>query len=117
MLRLHLPVTLFAALATGCYGGADVAYTASYQTPTMAYVSPGVQVVYDYDYPVFFADGYYWRYSNDRWYSSPYYNRGWSVNYRVPVAVRGIHEPWRYSHYRGGHVVRRGPIVRDHRRY
>ncbi len=113
MLRALL---LAAALAGGCYGEAAVTYPAA--GPTMAYVSPGVSVVYDYDYPVFFADGFYWRWYGGYWYRSPYYNRGWAVSYNVPIGVRGIHQPWTYSHYRGGYIVQRGhraPVVRDHR--
>jgi hypothetical protein len=105
MLRALIPVTLFAALASGCYGEAAVAYPAD---PTMAYVSPGVSVVYDYDYPVFFADGFYWRWYGGSWYRSPYHNRGWAVAYNVPVGVRGIQRPWTYSHYRGGYVAHGG---------
>ncbi len=42
------------------YGGG-----VSYGSPSMEYVSPGVQVIADYDYPVFYSDGYYWRYDNN----------------------------------------------------
>jgi hypothetical protein len=116
MLRALLPVTLFAALATGCYTEADVGYTAGYvgPAPTLAYVSPGVQVVYDAEYPVFFADGFYWRWYGGTWMRSPYYNRGWAVSYNVPVGIRSVQRPWTYSHYRGSVA---GPVVRDHRGY
>lgn len=73
-----------------------------YGAPSMAYVGPGVDVVMDYDYPVFFSDGYYWRYNGGLWYRSGYYDRGWSVNYNVPYAVRGISRPESYVRYRGG---------------
>ncbi len=114
MLRALLPVTLLAAFAMGgCYGDADVGYTATYSTPTLAYVQPGVQVVADYDYPVFFADGAYWRYDSGYWARSPYWNRGWRRTYNVPYAVRGIRNPLAYRHYHPrGRIV-----VRDHRRY
>ncbi len=78
-------------------GGGD-----GYGAPGMEVVAPGVQVVSDYDYPVFYSDGFYWRYDNNMWYRSGYYNRGWAVSYNVPVGVRGIARPEAYAHYRGG---------------
>jgi hypothetical protein len=105
MRLLLLPMLLTAGLATGCYyeepvyGGAAVATAA----PSMEYVSPGVQVVVaDYDYPVFFSDGFYWRYYGGYWYSSRWHDRGWGVAYNVPYGVRRIDRPYAYAHYRGG---------------
>ncbi|SRR5258706_10988579 len=103
------------AVVAACYGDADVGYRATYTAPapTLAYVEPGVQVVADYDYPVFYSDGAYWRYDSGRWYHSPYYNRGWSYSAEVPVRVQGIRSPWAYRHFRArGHIVQR-----DHRRF
>jgi len=133
MTRFLLPVMLLGALAaTGCYSEEPgVAYSASYgyAGPDMAYVAPGVQVIADYDYPVFFSDGFYWRYDAGYWYRSPYYDRGWIGVRDVPYGIRGVRDPWIYSHYRagatwngsrweGGRVVRGGgPYVRDHRGY
>lgn len=136
-----ITAALLAAAATGCYTDADVGYTAGYAAPAPALVevSPGVQVVADYDYPVFFSDGYYWRYDRGAWYSSPRWGGGWAVSYNVPGRVRGIRNPRAYVHYRargnvmvrdhrggyyGGPASRsttvyraapRGPVVRDHR--
>ncbi len=85
------------------YGGG-----VGYGSPSMEYVSPGVQVIADYDYPVFYSDGFYWRYDNDVWYRSGFYNRGWGVSYNVPIGVRGISRPEGYAHYRGGNDNRGG---------
>jgi hypothetical protein len=74
----------------------------------MEVVSPGVQVIADYDYPVFYSDGFYWRYDGGMWYRSGYWNRGWGVAYNVPVGVRGINRPEAYAHYRGGVGYRGG---------
>ncbi|MFT3692656.1 MAG: hypothetical protein QM831_05915 [Kofleriaceae bacterium] len=107
MKNLILAVVASAALA-GCYSedpGVAVGYGGGGYVaagPSMAYVSPGVQVIADYDYPVFYSDGFYWRYDGGMWYRSGYYNRGWAVSYNVPVGVRGIGHPEYYSHYRGG---------------
>lgn len=80
-----------------------------YSEPEMVDVSPGVQVVYDYDYPVFFTGGFYWRWYGGGWYSSHYYNGGWGVAVaaNVPVGIRGISNPGVYAHYRpAGYVPR-----------
>lgn len=81
--------------------GYSAGYSYGYAAPSMTYISPGVQVVMDYDYPVFYSDGYYWRYDGGLWYRSGYYNRGWSVWYDVPHRVRGISRPEGYVRYRG----------------
>lgn len=81
-------------------------YGYGYDAPTLTYISPGVHVVADYDYPVFFSDGYYWRYDGGLWYRSGYYNRGWNVWYDVPHRVRGISRPEGYVRYRGGSSYR-----------
>ena len=95
------------ALVGGCFSeepGVSVGYSGSYgyAAPQMEYIGPGVQVIADYDYPVFYSDGYYWRNDGGVWYRSGFYNRGWGVSYNVPVGVRGINNPGYYSHYRGG---------------
>jgi len=134
MTRFLLPVMLLGALAaSGCYSeepGVEYSASYGYAGPDMAYVSPGVQVIADYDYPVFYSDGFYWRYDAGYWYRSPYWDRGWVGAVDVPVGIRGVRQPWIYSHYRtgatwngsrweGGRVVTRGsgPYVRDHRGY
>lgn len=102
----HLMIALVASAAlAGCYAedpAVGVSYGYAAPAPSLAYVSPGVQVIADYDQPVFYSDGFYWRYDNNVWYRSGYYNRGWAVSYNVPVGVRGIRDPYYYRHYRGG---------------
>ena len=116
MLRALLPVLLVGALAGGCYDEGSVGYEYGYNTgPSLEYVAPGVQVVSDLDYPVFFSDGYYWRWYGGYWYSSPYWDRGWTVTYNVPVRVRGIHSPWAYAHYHRGFHGRPGYYHRGYR--
>jgi hypothetical protein len=101
----------------------------------MVYVAPGVQVVADYDEPVFYSDGYYWRYYGNTWYRSNSWQGGWA-HYNPPRAVVSIRSPNAYVRYRpNGYVERRParvyreryradrndrgrnrPVVRDHRR-
>ena len=125
MQRILLPVVAALGLATGCYtqGDVGVAYSASYAAPapSMYYVSDGVSVVAYSDYPVFYSDGYYWRYDNGLWYSSAYYGGGWAVSYNVPYRVRTIDRPYRYARYQPGRWSRPypqgGAYVRDQRSY
>jgi hypothetical protein len=84
-----------AALAAGC--AATVA--ADGYGPELVTVSPGVQVIADYDEPIFYSDGLYWRYYGGVWYRSSYYTGGW-VYATPPVAVLRINQPYAYRHYR-----------------
>ncbi|HEX3760307.1 MAG TPA: hypothetical protein VHW23_16435 [Kofleriaceae bacterium] len=126
-----------AAALTGCYvqdtagpgysGGAYASAGADgyAATPDLVTVQPGVQVVADYDEPVFFVDGFYWRFNDGYWYRSNNYYAGWYFYERPPVAVLRIDRPYAYTHYRpAGYVARanvryRAPeaISRDHRTY
>ena len=67
--------------------------------PDLVTVSPGVQVIADYDVPIFYADGIYWRYDAGVWYRSPRYTGGW-VHATPPVAVLRVDRPGAYAHYR-----------------
>ena len=122
-------VLLAASAAGGCYVSGETGYSANYsggayvETPDLVEVSPGVQVVADYDEPVFYNEGFYWRFSDGGWYRSNNYSSGWYYYERPPVAVLRIDRPYAYRHYRpNGYVARnRGnyrrpePVVRDHR--
>src|SRR5215510_430110 len=116
-----LTVALSAAALGGCYTTGEVGYRATYvapsadvyvSTPDLVTVSPGVQVVADYDEPVFYTDGFYWRFYNGGWYRSNNYATGWFFIDRPPVAVLRIDRPYAYAHYRP-----RGYVVRDRTRY
>jgi hypothetical protein len=91
--------------ASGCYAEESYGYAQpAYVEPAPAAVgyvgvAPGVEVVADYDYPVFFVGGAYWRSFGGVWYSSRVYNGGWGINYNVPMGIRGIARPEMYAHY------------------
>jgi len=123
MHRFTLATVVFAAaLASGCYGrvgyGASVSGTA--YGPDLVYVAPGVQVIADYNEPIFYADNFYWRFYGGTWYRSSVYTGGW-VYASPPQAVLRIERPHAYVHYRpAGWTAQRtrrqqGPVVRDHR--
>ena len=111
MRSYSLPAMLAAAtLAVGCAGGGYGTVTATTYSPDLVYVSPGVSVIADYNEPVFYSDNYYWRYDNNGWYRSSYYDRGWTYA-RPPVAVMQIQSPYAYRHYRpNNQVVGRGYV-------
>jgi hypothetical protein len=111
------------ALVAGCVGSGRAGYavSASYSQPDLAYVSPGVYVVADYNEPVFYTDNSYWRFHNGYWYRSNYYDRGFTYYQRPPRAVLSIDRPYAYVRYRPQHgdryqATRQGGVrVRDHR--
>jgi hypothetical protein len=112
-------------IAAGCAGSATYrgSATVAYSSPDvdMVYVSPGVQVIADYDEPVFYTNGYYWRYYGDTWYRSNSWTGGW-VYSSPPRALLRIDRPHAYVHYRPHGYVERRParvirrqVIRDHR--
>ncbi len=107
---LLLVAMTIALMASGCAVGYTDTYPDNGYGPDLVYAAPGVQVVADYNEPVFFSDGLYWRFSGGYWYRSPYYNRGW-VSARPPGAVLSINHPQGYAHYRPAGWAPRGRPV------
>ncbi len=69
--------------------------------PTLVVVSPGIQVVPDYDEEVFFVDGWYWLRRDSAWYRTRDHRGGWVVvqpRY-VPAALVRL-PPGQYKHWR-----------------
>lgn len=118
MLRTSLILggLLALGMTTGCYARGTTRVTAAYSTPGLVYVSPGVHVVADYDYPVFYSQGFYWRYNDGIWLRSRVYNRGFVRVHQVPVVVRQIRNPHRYVHVRARGHVRERPAARHRHR-
>jgi hypothetical protein len=118
MLKYILPLALVLGLGTSCYSdeGVGYSYGSPYYGDDYGYLSPGVDAVYGYDYPLFFADGFYWRWYGGNWYSSHWRDHGWAFASRVPGHVRGIAHPWAYGGrgfatrpgFRGGYGGYRG---------
>ena len=121
MCRSTLLVFAAAALAAGCAGRVGYSAGASVEGPDLVYAAPGVQVIADYDEPIFYSDNFYWRYDGSVWYRSSYYTGGW-VTMTPPSVIVQIDQPRRFVHYRPqGWVAHRsnprrpGPVVNDHR--
>ncbi len=117
---LAASLLLGACLGTATYSGSA---SGTYYTPDLVTIEPGVQVIADYDEPVFYADNFYWRNDGGYWYRSSYYDRGW-ITASPPVGIVRIGSPERYRRYRPeGYTPRQqrgydnGPQVRDHRGY
>ena len=92
-MRSIIPAGLLLAAVLGAGCAATVASDG--YGPDLVTVSPGVQVIADYDEPIFYSDGYYWRQYGGGWYRSSYYTGGW-VYARPPVAVLRIDRPTAY---------------------
>jgi hypothetical protein len=79
-----LAVVAAASLAAGCFG--TVGYSAGVSSggggPDLVYAAPGVQVIADYNEPIFFSDSLYWRFDGVRWYRSSYYTGAGSTRRR-----------------------------------
>ena len=72
----------------------------AYVEPTnYVYISPEVQVIENFDYPVFFYGGLYYRNEGGVWYSSSWHDRGWGVTYSAPTYITRIDRPTAYVHY------------------
>ena len=104
LVRSLLVSTLFVAAggAAGCYAETSGPQYAAEDDGNgdLVEVSPGVEVLADYDEPIFFADDLYWVNRGGIWFSSPWYGGGWGRAERVPEHISGIAHPEGYAHYR-----------------
>jgi hypothetical protein len=91
---------LFVLLAGGCAASGSARYSASATTPRLVYVSAGVQVIEDYDEPIFYSSNMYWRYDGGVWYQSRYHTSGWVRVSSPPAPILRIERPAMYVHYR-----------------
>jgi hypothetical protein len=108
-MRSYVLATL--VLAGGLMTGCAATVTADAYPPDLVYAAPGVQVIADYNEPIFYTDGFYWRFYGGTWYRSSYYTGGW-VYARPPVAVLRIDRPYAYVHYRpAGWAGRPRPVA------
>jgi hypothetical protein len=75
--------------------------TASVTAPDLVYINPDVQVIADYDEPIFFNSNYYWRNDGAVWYRSTNYTSGWVRVDAAPPVILRIDRPRAYIHYHG----------------
>jgi hypothetical protein len=114
--RVLFSVAIGATLGPAACVPTEVQYSAEVSGPRLAMVSPGIWIVEDQPYAVYYADGFYWRYANGFWYRSGYYDDGFvQVNVDiVPRVVIGGYRP-HHVHYRPARHVRVQPIDHRHR--
>lgn len=71
--------------------------------PQLVVVSPGVQVVPEMDYEVFYVNGWYWVRDDGRWYRSRNHRGGWvAAPMRVVPASLVRIPPGHYKHWKPG---------------
>ncbi len=108
---------------TGCFGHAEAgahteidAPVVFEEEPTLVVVEPNVWVVRDYDYAVYYVDGYYWVYRDDGWRRSRAYDRGWmtvEVSFVPRIIVSRDHHTYVHYHGPSNAPIRRAPRERD----
>ncbi|HUS32977.1 MAG TPA: hypothetical protein VMZ53_30955 [Kofleriaceae bacterium] len=84
----------------GCMASGQVHSSASVSAPDLVYIGPSVQVIADWNEPVFYSSNYYWRYDGGVWYRSSNHLNGWMRIQTVPAAILQIERPTAYIHYR-----------------
>ena len=117
-LRVVLALTCsMTGAMTGAMIGADGTAHAdlSIAMPDLVYIGPGLQVIADYDDPIFFSHGTYWRSDDGSWYRSASYTRGWEYVEVPPGEIRSIARPDAYLHYHPlGYVCHVRPMPQRH---
>jgi hypothetical protein len=88
-------------LAVGCTASGQMHTTANVSAPELVYIGPNVQVIADYDEPIFYTSSYYWRYDGGVWYRSSNHRSGWVRITVVPEVITRIERPTAYIRYRG----------------
>jgi len=109
MRKLLFAAVLFAAPASALaqvHVAVNLGWTAP---PPVVEVSPGVQVVQDYDEEVFFTNGRYWVERGGAWYWTQDYRGHWipAGPQPVPLFLRNHHRG-QYRHWK--HVERRHAV-------
>ena len=111
--------TLFVALLmlTSSLALAQVDVRVSVPVPTITFeappplvvVSPGVQVVPNYEQEVFFSDGWYWSRHGDGWFRTRDHHGGWVMVERERVPSALVRMP--PGHYRRYQAVERERVI------
>lgn len=75
--------------------------------PAVVVVSPGVQIVPDYDEEVFFVDGFYWCRRDGHWFRTRDHHGGWAIveNHVVPASIVKV-PPGHYRKYKPSHEAK-----------
>ncbi len=104
---------LFVTLVAGCTATGSARYSAEATTPNLVYVSDDVQVIEDYDQPVFFSANMYWRYDNGVWFQSRQHTTGWVRVSTPPAPILRIERPAAYIHFHANANARAAVVHQD----
>ena len=105
--KLTVLAAAFAVMSAGAFlpssaSAGTVVVSIGWQAPPpLIIVSPGVQVVEDYDEEVFFIDGYYWVERDGGWYRTRTHSGTWIFvehGHVAPFLVK--HNRGQYKHYK-----------------
>jgi hypothetical protein len=69
------------------------------EDPAFVPVGGDVEVVADWDTPMFFADGYYWDWDGGDWYRHKELHGHRFRTREIPRSLQHVERPWTYSHY------------------
>ena len=85
--------------------------------PRLIVVSPGIQVVPEFQEEVFFTDGYYWVRRDQGWYRSRVHTGGWVVvpGRGIPPGLARI-PPGKYKHWKEARREERKQERREEKR-
>jgi hypothetical protein len=110
-----LVIALFAAAPLAACVPAQVSVSAAVAPTRIVWIAPGVWVVENHEYPIYYADGFYWTHRYGNWYRSTYHDDGFIVVAPavVPRVVFLTHRPKRYVRYRAPSHARVRVIERD----
>src|SRR5678815_3878765 len=94
-------IVIFAlVLGLGAFGcRAQVRGTATVSEPDLVLVEGDVWVVENYNEPVFYTEGYYWRWSGGIWFRSTVHTGNWVQVSVVPAPIQRIPKPEIYVNY------------------
>jgi hypothetical protein len=112
-MQVTLRAILFAVIAAGgCYAETEPAYVSTTYDgpaqPALVDTDYGVQVIADYNEPIFFYNGFYWHNYGGHWYQARDYHRGWvSARGSVPGRIARIDHPERFRNYHAGYHAHR----------
>jgi hypothetical protein len=122
MRKLALLALLFPGLALSQVSmSAGIRIDLPVVLPQLVVVTPGVRVVPEVEYEVFFVNGVYWARDDGRWYRSRSHRGGWVVApYRVvPASIKtippGHYKRWNPAKGHWHHKKHRHDDRRDHR--
>jgi hypothetical protein len=109
-LIVALVAVLLLPAAAEAQAAVDIRVNLPVVLPRLVVVSPGVQVVPDFEEEVFLVNGFYWVRHDNGWYRSRSHRGGWMLaGPRLVPAQLGRLPPGKYKHWKPAHGGGRSP--------